>query len=764
MRVSKLKTRALISRASLLLAVFAVNSAFAQAGTSGVNGSVTDQAGGSVPGATVRLVNPDTGFTRTTTTNSQGQYSFAGLQPGNYRVEVEAAGFNRAVTTPFQALVDNVTSMPIILEIGEVTVTVTVDASGIEGIVNTQDASLGNNFVSQQISQLPLEGRNVAALLSLQPAVTAGGYVAGGRSDQANITLDGIDVNNQQEGTAFTPVIRVTPDSIEEFRVTTSNPDATRGRSAGAQIALITKSGSNEWHGNLYEAHRNDYFNANDWFNNAGGNWEADDLEVINGIEALGAEKNPRPKLIRNGFGGSLGGPIVKDRLFFFYNYEGMREARGVPVTRLVPLATLGQGIMQFYDSSGVLRSIDTPTINSFTAAGDVPVVDVNPNVVALLAGAAARYPANSTLAGDGINTGGYRFNASVPTRLNTHSAKFDWSITRDQKHSVSLRGNYQNDHFGIAQFFPDTPATTQWSHPIGLGVNYTWLINSSLTNRFSYGLTRLAFSNEGEIQENAITFRDIYQSNSYARAFSRVNPTHNFANDMTWIKGNHTVQFGTNIRLIRNKRVNWGAAFDTAVANFGFYSGGGSSVTAIVNRYTQATWGTNVDDAWIRSAQSSLVALLGRLNQYTARQNYDIDGNRISGTPTEREFATEEYDFYVQDSWKVRPSLTLTLGLRYGYSTPVYETSGFEAAPNIALDEYFQRRLNAARQGGNYDEPILIERSGKKNNAPPMYNADKDNFQPRIAVAWSPNFQSGLGAFIFGKNREGVLRGGFAV
>src|SRR5690606_1551468 len=197
----------------------------------------------------------------------------------------------------------------------------------------------------------------------------------------------------------------------------------------------------------------------------------------------------------------------------------------------------------------------------------------------------------------------------------------------------------------------------SQWSHPTGFGASHTWLINNSLTNRFSYGLTRLAFSNEGEIQANNISFRDIYQNNSFARAFSRVNPTHNITNDMTWIKGNHTVQFGTNIRLIKNKRINWAGNFDTAVANFGFYSGGGSSVTPIVNRYSQATWGTNVDDAWIRSAQSSLVALLGRLNQYTARQNYDINGNRISGVPTEREFATEEYDFYVQDSWKVRPS-----------------------------------------------------------------------------------------------------------
>src|SRR5690606_23120005 len=374
---------------------------------------------------------------------------------------------------------------PIILEIGEVSVTVTVDASGIEGIVNTQDASLGNNFVAQQISQLPLEGRNVAALLSLQPAVTTGGYVAGGRSDQANITLDGIDVNNQQEGTAFTPVVRVTPDSIEEFRVTTSNPDATRGRSAGAQISLITKSGSNEWHGNLFEYHRNDYFNANEWYNNA------TDL--------------PRPKLIRNLFGGSLGGPIVKDRLFFFYNYEGMREAKSEGVTRLVPLASLGQGIIRFYDTSGELRSFDIATINTLTDPNGDPVVDVNPNVISLLGSAASRYPANILNFGDDINTGGFRFNTPLPVTENTHTAKFDWSVTSDQRHTVSVFGNYQQDLYGRERAFPDTPATDQWSHPLRVGGSYTWLINNSLTNRFSYGMTRLAFSNQGDSAENAI-------------------------------------------------------------------------------------------------------------------------------------------------------------------------------------------------------------------------------------------------------------------
>lgn len=763
MRFSVLRAMMGIFIAAVVLAAGTL-SVSAQAGTSSVTGAVTDAQGQAVVGANVVLVSAEQGTRRNVVTDASGNYTFTAVQPGSYTIEVEASGFNKSVTTAFDALTDRVVTIPVKLNVGDVTVSVTVDAGGLESIKNSSDASLGNNFTSQQISQLPLEGRNVANLLSLQAAVTPGGYVAGGRSDQANITLDGVDVNNQQEGTAFSPVVRVTPDSVEEFRVTTSNPDATRGRSSGAQISLVTKSGSNDFHGNLFWYHRNDFFNANNWFNNAVGSYVATDPQVIAGLNKVGDEKNPREVLKRHLFGGSFSGPIVKDRLFFFYNYEGMRESKSVGVNRLVPLASLGQGTFKFFDTSGVLRTIDTPTINSFLDPNGDAVVNVNPNVVALFAGAAQRYPSNNTQIGDGLNTGGYRWNAPLPVEQSTHTARFDWAATRDQKHSLSGRMNYQQDLFGSASLFPDTPATDRWSHPLGIAASHTWLISNSLTNRFSYGLTRLAFSDQGDSSENAITFRDIYSPLNFSRTFSRVNPTHNFADDITWTQGSHTFQFGTNIRIIRNERVNWTAAYDSAVTNFGFYETGGSMVTDIVDRYLQNTYGTRVATAWLRSAQSPLVALLGRLNQYTARFNFDASGKPVANQPTTREFATEEYDFYFQDSWKIRPSLTLSYGLRYGYSTPVYETQGLEAAPNIGLDEYFRRRMNAAENGQNYDEPLLIELSGQKNGKPPMYDADKDNWQPRISVAWSPNFQDGIGAFIFGKDRSGVLRGGFAM
>ncbi len=233
----------------------------------------------------------------------------------------------------------------------------------------------------------------------------------------------------------------------------------------------------------------------------------------------------------------------------------------------------------------------------------------------------------------------------------------------------------------------------------------------------------------------------------------------------MTWLKGNHTLQFGTNIRIIRNKRTSLASAYDNAVANYGFYQNSGSGLLTPLNEYLTANYGTTVGSQSIRSAQSSLTAVLGRLSQYTANFNFDINGNPVANEPTVREFATEEYDFYVQDSWKIRSSLTLNLGLRYGVSRPVYETQGFEAAPNVALDEYFAKRRFFADQGINYTEPIQVELSGPKNGKKGLYDWDLNNFQPRISVAWSPKFKEGtLAAKIFGAEGKSVLRGGFAM
>lgn len=759
-----MKRISLLLAASFVLALLATAS-LAQTGRSSVKGTVKDAQGNVVVGATVTLSNPETNFTRTSTTSDSGQFNFELVPPDTYRLEVEAKGFKKAILNDIGALVAKPTEVAVSLEVGSVTESVSVTASATESIINTQDASLGNNFVSHQISQLPLNARNVASLLNLQPGVTQDGYVTGARSDQSNMTLDGVDVNEQQTGEAFTPILRVSPDTVEEFRVTTTNPNASEGRSAGAQVALITKGGSNQWHGNIFEYHRNTVTTANDFFNNRT-------------IDTVTKTSLPRPVLIRNNFGGSLGGPIKKDKLFFFYNYEQRRDARQQTVNRLVPLASLGLGLLRFNARNSatglnVPVTLTTAQLNGLTTTftGGVPtgnpLVDVNPVTVGILRAAAARYPSNNPDLGDGFNTGGFRFNASVPVKLTAHVARFDYNLTKS--HVLFLRGNYQQDNSAGASQFPDTPSPNTWSHPYGFVVGDTWTISNTKINNFKYGLTREAFTNQGDSTVNAITFRSVLSTALFTRDFARTTPVQNITDDFTWIKENHTFGFGTNIRIIRNHRTNYAASYDNGITNQSFYAGSGSVLVNPINNALPALTGLPAGSTVASSSSVNMrhafAALLGRLSQYTANFNFGLDGKPLPlNAPTVRTFATEEYDVYGQDSWKMKHNLTLTLGLRYGLSRPVYETQGFEARPNIGFQDYFDRRVAAAKLGQNFTDPITVNLAGPANNAPGFYSLDTNNFQPRVAVAWSPAFKTGFLAKVFGSQEESVFRGGFAI
>ena len=286
-------------------------------------------------GATITLSNAEKNFSRTQTTSGDGGYVFNSIPPGTYRFRPSRPGSRKSKSAKVAALVDTPVDINVQLEVGNVTEVLQITAAN-ESPINTTDASVGNAFENRRIIELPLNARNIVNLLSLQPGVTKNGEVNGGRRDQANVTLDGADVNEQQSGLdivtgdAFSSVLRSTPDSVQEFRVTTSNPNANQGRSSGAQVSLVTKSGTNSFHGSIYEFHRNTITTANDFFGNAQGRYTATDAAVIAGRALAGDEKSPRPKLIRNLFGGTIGGPIIKDRLFFFYNYEGRRDASQV--------------------------------------------------------------------------------------------------------------------------------------------------------------------------------------------------------------------------------------------------------------------------------------------------------------------------------------------------------------------------------------------------------------------------------------------------
>ncbi len=713
-------------------------------GTSSINGTVKDPQGNLIAGAAVTLTNAERNFNRTQTSSDSGRFSFSLIPPGQYQVDVEAQGFKKASVTEVNALVDKNTELAVEVEIGALSETVTVSSGQGEVLLNTQDATLGNNFVNQQITQLPLESRNPISLLTLQAGVTRAGNVTGARADQSNITLDGVDINEAQTNDINSPVLRLNAEAVEEFRVVTTNANAVQGRSAGAQISLVTKSGTNEFHGAAFWAHRNTIFSANDFFNNRSG--------------------VPRPALIRNTFGGALGGPIVKDRAFFFYSYEGRRDASGAAVGgRIVPLAHLGRGEVRFRGcapgvpaASCTGAAVQLITLTPAQLNAFFPAVGLNNVALTTLANAAARYPANET-GGDTINTGSFRFNAPTAVSLNGHQLRLDYNLTKSGSQQIFFRGSYQHDSLPVStanpQQFPDTPLRTRWYHPYGFVAGHTWSINSHMTNNFRYGLTRLAVSDLGDTSGNDIFFRFIFNPTLATYTFSRVNPVTNITDDLSWTKENHTFQFGTNIRIVRNRRSEFSAAFDQALTNPFFYqSSGNVLLTPIFNAGYTVT--SNNDDL-----KSALAAVIGRFSQYTARFNFGVDGQpSAAGTPNFREFATEEYDIYAQDIWKIRQNLTLTYGLRYGLSKPVYETQGFMAKPNIPLGQYLEQRIASAEAGVNYTELLTVNRTDQ------FYNWDTNNLQPRIAVAWSPSLgDNWLGKFI-GNDGAGVLRGGFAI
>lgn len=745
----------------VLLSLACWSTSLGQSASSSVHGVVTDPQGNLVAGATVTLTNAAKNFTRTQTTSDSGTFAFTLIPPDEYTVEVQATGFKKAVHTGVSALVAKATELNVELEIGSVSEVVTVSAGAGEVLINKQDASLGNNFVNKQITQLPLESRSPLSLVTLQPGVTREGYVAGARADQSNVTLDGVDINDAQTnaiigttgdtaipngGAQLTapqshPVIRLNAEAIEEFRVTTTNANANQGRSSGAQISLVTKSGSNDWHGALFWANRNTATTANDFFNNR------------SAID--------RPVLIRNTFGGAVGGPIIRDKLFFFYSYEERRDVSQTPApARVVPLASLGRGEVRYVNTSKGVTTLTTAQLNSI-----FPAVGMNPLAIAALAEAARKYPANDTSTGDGLNTGGFRFNAPTPVKLHSHAGRFDYNLTAKQL--IFLRANIIYDLTGGVPQFPDTPRPNLWEHPWGFVAGHTWTISNRFVNNFRYGLTREAFSQQGDSSENAIRFRFVFSPvlDPSVRTTNRTTPVHNITDDFSWVKGNHTMQFGENVRLISNKRQSFANAFDNAITNPSFYFAGGNSMSDAVNTFGTTVLSAPLDPGFTDSVQAAVTALVGRFSQYSALFTFAHDGSLLPpGSPANRDWRTREYDVYGQDVWKIRPNLTLTYGLRYGISTPIWEANGFETATNIPLSDFFEKRLAGAAAGTPFNDPISIDLSGKVNHKPPLYSYDKNNFQPRVAIAWSPNFKSGFLGKVFGTRGESVIRGGFGI
>ena len=736
--------------------------------TTSLRGTVRDASGAVIAETAVTLSDPSTGTVRKSLTNNNGEYLFAQVTPAKYSVLAEKPGFSTSKTEDVVLEVSTPATLDIRLEVGSTGTVVSVEADSAS--INTVDASVGNPFTQTQVRQLPLQTRNVVELLSIQPGVTQTGEVLGARRDQNNITLDGVDVNdNQSSGitalnglangsqgngavvsgnqtiAGFNAALPIPLDSVQEFRVTVAGQGANLGRSSGGQVTLVTKSGTNQLHASFYEYNRNTDLAANNWFNN------------LAGIK--------REALVRNQFGASLGGAVVKNRLFYFGNWERRIDASGKTQTRTVPTESLKQGILTFKTNNGGIQTLSPSEI--------VAVDPLHKGFSAAMKSYLSAYPTGNdpTLGADkGLNFTGLRFNSPFKEDDSAYVAKMDFNIDNARKHSLSVRGTLAGaaQDVSVAQFPGQAPAAKQLNNSKGISGNYTWLVKPSLINVVTMGFTRMGLEQSGTVG-TALTFDNISSPANYnARGFIHQIPSTNIADDLTWTKGKHSITTGINFRFITNNR----SDFNNSFASYGFsrntLQGLGGDITLAVNTFLQQRSG----DPSLKITDNTSVTrafgdVLGLLNQYSAVYQFDRSGKSIpQGQAALRGFVTHEYEGYVQDSWRMRRDFTLTYGLRYSNSSVPYETHGIQVATTSDLDSYFAERVNAAATGTpGFLAPhaaLTYALNGPVNGKQSWYKRDNNNFAPRLAFAFSPDSTDHWYSRILGKGS--VFRGGVAM
>lgn len=779
------------------------NVAIAQDATTGrVIGTVTDPSGAVVPGASVILTNTATGVQVTQQTNNAGQYTFVNVMPGDYAISVKKTGFLTSDVAAIRVDVAKSYNVDVKLQLGATSQTVTVEA-GARVELQTTDSQVGEAVGGEILGRLPTLQRDASEFLTLQPATTPydtsanggfgnqGGTVAGARSDQNTVSMDGIDItdNTVGGGANASNFIPTGVESVEEFRVGVTNSNATFGRASGGQIAIISKSGGNSFHGDGYWQHQSDGYNANSW-----------------DLNRIGVPKTPFKD---NREGVSIGGPILKNKTFFFSNYEVRRFPAGQTVTHIVPTDTLRNGILQFTDASGVLRQYDLATSTQCGPNGNLACdprgLGISPTVQALYnLNPAGNDP--SVGGADGNNTDGLRTSVTTPIKQDYVTFRLDHNFS-DKMHFFG-RYIYSRD----VQVTPlqiealaGTPAVAATGSQVrGDGVigALDYAFSSTMSNTIRYGWIRnrsffpaispsasaaqLALpgtdSSAGPVALapalGATGFLDVPIDVDTQRARTQGNFQRNkqLVDDFTKLLGNHTLVAGGSVRWLpitaqRNDKVVGSLA--SLVALMDADGNGGAATIPAVDRppscsATVTTFCLQSADVvkWDRFYAATL-GIVDNVNVLAVR-----DGNlnpQPFGTPLIANANMQAYDFYGQDTWRISPKFTLTYGLDYGWQTPPHEAHNeqtfiVDASNNqiLTAQGYINAKLAAAQSGQAFNPTIgylPIAKSGRSN----IYSADYGDFAPRASLAWSPSYSEGMLGRMFGVSKT-VIRGGFGI
>lgn len=726
----------------ITLSLFAIASAQSNTGNMIVN--VSDPSG-VIPGATVVITDNQSGKERTIVTGSEGSISVPQLEVGTYTVKVSAEGRKTAVFNDVKIDIGKTYTLPAALEAGDIQEIVEVTAGA--DVINSANAELSNTVSSRQIQELPLNGRNPLSLISLQSGTASNGatstVINGQRTSFTNITRDGLNVQDnfiRANATDFVPD-RPNVDDVGEFTITTQNAGVEAGYGA-SQVQLVTPRGSNSFHGAAYIYNRNSEFAANTFFNN------------INKIE--------RPFLNRNQFGGRIGGPIInpgfgedtpyfqllKDRAFFFVAYEGFRLRQSTSPTRTVLTQNARNGIFTYIDNAGVTR-----TVNIFSVAqtgGSITGIDplVQSRILANIPNG------NSTAAGDQRNTTGYSFSQKQNQDREAVQTRFD--VDANSKNSFSLIWSWRDEFLLRPDIdnggFNTTPFGFQVAKTYTFNTAWRYTAGANLTNevRGALQMSRPNFDRTDQ-PDNFLSLPLVSSPESTFQTQGRDTATWNLQDNAVYTWGNHSIRFGGQIYWFR---------FNP----FGPPAFSASTIPTI-------SLGTNINTPSLPSssfpggisgaqltAANSLLALLGGVVS-SASQTFNVVAQTGGFQPNilpDRQLHYENYSAYIGDQWRINQSLTLNFGVRYELFTPISEPNGLALEPVIGSNSGILPTI--LNPNGTYNFV------GTNNGDNRFFGTDKNNLDPNVSLAWSPNFENGFLSKLFPGEGKTVIRGGFSI
>jgi hypothetical protein len=705
--------------------VFLSSVIYAQSVTARLEGVIRDTSGNVIAGAKVVATNVGDNRARATATNESGRYIFPNLQPGAYSVSVQFPGFQTLAADGIVLRVDDSRSLDLVLQIGQLSEVVTV--TGDAPVVNVSNTKIGAVVENRQAVDLPLNGRDAMMLIYLQGGTNPldrlgsqqqNGVVDGLAPSSSAIKVEGIAASNPgYDYSPSHPSMPVPQEAVGEYSITTSSDTVESGRGAGAQVKVLIKSGTNQFHGNVFEFNRNTAYNANNYFNNR------------NDID--------KPVLLRNQFGFSFGGPIIRDKTFFFTTAEWQREVSASVENATVYTQSLREGIFRYYTKGGNSVSLVNSDGSLKVPDGDIGTIDlltVDPSRQGLdTAFIPTLFPQlplpNNYDVGDGLNTAGYRYNSSLPNDYYQFLIKVDHALT--DKHQIAFTYSQYREHSPLAKMVNGISPEDFIERRRGGSLRITSNLLPNLVNELSIGANirhalrpitnTMQLSPAGNIQLSGLG------GNISTLRSSQSNPAVNegFSDAVTWMKGNHSLNFGGEFwfQTLNRRTGNSGAT------GFPQINTSNSSNPANV----PALPGLNSSD---RSRAQQLVNdLTGTIGQIYQTFYLTSKEGFVPYTNNYQQLRKREGGLFIQDNWKILPNLSLNVGLRYEVMPPIYIANGAYAYPINGLD-------GALGIQGPLGEPTRWGFEPDRGSG--VFKTDLNNFGPNIGIAWDP-FKDGL-------------------